>query len=413
MRAIVAVLGDLTRSPRMRYHALALARRGAEVDLMGHRGDEPAVPDGDPRIRLRPLPVPVRAKGHGAAYILSVAVNVPSQALGLLWRVLFTRRRPDVVLVQSPPAVPTLPAAWLAARLRGARLVVDWQNLAYTLLALRLGRRHPLVTLAAFIEREFGRLADGHLCVSEALRETLSRQWGLRGVAVLYDRSGPGFDGPTPERVDEARRRVLERIGLASAARPALVVSPTSWTPDEDFDLLLAAAERCEDLARQLESRPGARPFPDIVVLVTGRGPLRAAFEARVAQRTGRRIHLRTLWLSAEEYPNALAAADLGLSLHRSSSGLDLAMKVADMFACGLPVFALDYGECLAEQVRHGVNGLVFASANELAERLCEAFAGFPADTATLDRLRPGAVASGRRRWIDEWNDTAAVVVLG
>ncbi|HEY2942713.1 MAG TPA: glycosyltransferase [Vicinamibacteria bacterium] len=413
MRAIVAVLGDLTRSPRMRYHALALARRAVDVDLTGYQDDETAVPDGDPRIRLRLLPAPFRATGHGAGYILSVAVNVPSQALALLCRILFTRRRPDVVLVQTPPAVPTLPVAWLAARLRGSRLVVDWHNLAYTLLALRLGRRHPLVTLAAFIERRFGRLADGHLCVSQALREALSHRWGLRGVAVLYDRSGPGFDGPRPERADEARRRVLQRIGLASAARPALVVSPTSWTLDEDFGLLLAAAERCEDLARQLESRPGARPFPDVVVLVTGRGPLRAAFEARVAQRTGRRIHVRTLWLSPEEYADVLAAADLGLSLHRSSSGLDLAMKVADMFACGLPVFAFDYGACLAEQVRHGVNGLVFASVEELAERLCEAFAGFPSETATLDRLRPGALASGRRRWIDEWNDTAAAVVLG
>lgn len=35
-RVCVAVLGDLGRSPRMQYHALALARHGRQVALLGY-----------------------------------------------------------------------------------------------------------------------------------------------------------------------------------------------------------------------------------------------------------------------------------------------------------------------------------------------------------------------------------------
>lgn len=56
--------------------------------------------------------------------------------------------------------------------------------------------------------------------------------------------------------------------------RPALLVSSTSWTPDEDFSVLLEALARFDSRAAS-----GAAPtLPFVVVVVTGKGPEKARY---------------------------------------------------------------------------------------------------------------------------------------
>jgi beta-1,4-mannosyltransferase len=54
-------------------------------------------------------------------------------------------------------------------------------------------------------------------------------------------------------------------------------------------------------------------------------------------------IQIEMIWFRAEDYPLILAAADVGVCLHYSSSGLDTPMKIIDMYGAGLPVLAAEY----------------------------------------------------------------------
>jgi beta-1,4-mannosyltransferase len=182
------------------------------------------------------------------------------------------------------------------------------------------------------------------------------------------------------------------------------VVCPTSWTPDEDFDLLLEALERAE---RQLAS-----DVPLLAVLLTGRGPLRQTFEARAARRNFKAIVLKTLWLEPADYPVLIGMADLGLCLHQSSSGLDLPMKLADLRGAEVPTAVYDYAPVVSEVVTSGHEGVTFRDPGELATILIGMVRGaVPAD-GPLARSREWLVANHGERWDAQWNATARKVLL-
>jgi beta-1,4-mannosyltransferase len=400
------VLGDLGRSPRMQYHALALAENRLEVDVVAYSGSAP-VPAlaAHPRIRLHLLAAPRQGLDPARpARSALIALHLCRQALRLLWLLGRGLPKPDVILVQNPPAVPTLLVALIAARARSARLVIDWHNFGYSMLTLKLPAQSMFVRLARWYERTVGRRADRHLCVSQAMRAELAEHWRIPGAIVLYDRPAAQFT-PTPPAVGlDFCRRISAQAGLRCEGdqRPALIVYPTSWTADEDYGLLLEAAIKCDEKISRHDQNAPQRPFPHVLIAITGRGPLREHYEKEIARLGLKKVHLRTLWLSPEDYPLMLGAADLGLCCHRSSSGFDLPMKIADMMGAGLPVLALNYGGCLAEQVRDGETGLLFADAEQLATQLYEIFREYPA-APRLKRLRDNVQSLRPMRWAEGW----------
>src|SRR5579864_5830254 len=341
MRAAVVALADLGRSARMRYHARALASQGVEVDLVGFEGTPlPRAILDEPRItvhRLNPATLRLRGGFAGATYAAAGLVDAARLSLRL-WRLLRKIPRPDLVLVQNPPHFPTVAVTWFSMRRRGVRFVIDWHNLGYTLLRLRLGRWNPAVRLARWFERRDARRVDANLCVSRGLAAFLESRFDVQHARVLYDRPAAVF--APMERADRERFRqaLFNRLGVHGSI-VGFIVCPTSWTEDEDFDLVIESVGWLEERIRGWEAAGQGRRFPDLVILVTGDGQRRAEFERRFAGLPARRIQLRARWLEPEDYPRSVGSADLGLCLHRSSSGVDIPMKVADLFGAGVPVF--------------------------------------------------------------------------
>jgi len=317
-------------------------------------------------------------------------------------------------------------------------------------------------------EGTFGRSAYAHLFVTRAMQDHLVSEWRLIGKkAVLHDRPPSHFHRCSPPEVHELFLRLgpsltspslkdylpsldtpyttqfttatMSRTTQSSLYslvnmpelrddRVALLVSGTSWTPDEDFTILLDALKLYEKRALRVNTEnPGK--LPRIWMVITGKGPLKTKYMADVnrLQEEWSYVRCSSLWLEAEDYPLLLGSADLGICLHSSSSALDLPMKVVDMFGCGLPVCALNFA-CLSELVKDGENGLVFENAKELAGQLEMLLTSFP-NAVALAKLRSSLQLASQSRasqpirhkegtdwewgtWTDNWNRVVRPLVL-
>ena len=77
-------------------------------------------------------------------------------------------------------------------------------------------------------------------------------------------------------------------------------MSSTSWSPDEDFSIFWDALAAYD--------RSPAR-LPRVVVVVTGKGPLKQQFLDAVAAQRFSRVLATTAWLPARDYAAILFAA--------------------------------------------------------------------------------------------------------
>ena len=311
------------------------------------------------------------------------------------------------MLVQNPPSIPTLAVAQVVCFLRNTKLIIDWHNFGYSILALKLGPSHPLVKISKKYESYFARAADYHFTVTKAMARVLKDSFGVTALP-LHDRPPKHFQPISAAQREELLTRLPEAAPYAKrildgSTRP--IISSTSWTPDEDFSVLLDALVTYSAQALKHTN------LPRILAIITGKGPQKAHYLSKIsALKSANKlanVDIETAWLSMEDYALLLGAADVGISLHTSSSGVDLPMKVVDMFGTGLPVFGWSEFEAWPELVTEGVNGRGFGSAARLAELLEE----YLSSEQKLGRLREGAMKETQRRWDDEWDSVAAKVL--
>ncbi|KAL1537646.1 chitobiosyldiphosphodolichol beta-mannosyltransferase [Salvia divinorum] len=461
-RVCVVVLGDIGRSPRMQYHALSLARQALlDVDIAAYGGSEPHISLLEHQSihihRMPPWPTVLQRLPSILRPIFLILKPIV-QFLTLLWYLCVKIPPPDAFIVQNPPSVPTLVVVKWASWLRKSAFIVDWHNFGYTLLALSLGRSSLFVMIYRWIEKRYGRMAHGSLCVTRAMQHELLLNWGIKAT-VLYDQPPEFFQPASLEQKHDLFCRIRKSLhkpfglqdcisnGLAgpdndpnatpfttrdgsdvflNQNRPALVVSSTSWTPDEDFGILLEAAlmydrrvaallGEDDSIANEVvwDSIHEGKQFlyPRLLFIITGKGPEKEKYEEKIRKLSLKRVAFRTMWLSAEDYPLLLGSADLGVCLHTSSSGLDLPMKVVDMFGCGLPVCAVSYS-CIKELVDVNKNGLLFSSSSELADELMMLFKGFPERCDGLRSMRSSLMERvSSVRWATEWEENALPLI--
>ena len=282
--------------------------------------------------------------------------------------------------------------------------MIDWHNYGYSILAMKLSDGHPLVKISRVYEKIVASAASDHFAVTKAMSNSLRSQFGLTApIHVLHDRPADLFQ---PMSNDDRRTFIRNSPILAKhsqallAGQTRLLVSSTSWTPDEDFSILIAALVEYSAHASQRH--------PDIAAIITGKGPQKDMYLRKIAQlnKEGKlgKVTIESAWLSFEDYAALLGSADLGVSLHTSSSGVDLPMKVVDMFGAGLPVVGWSNFEAWPELVTENINGLGFTTSNEFANCLLKLFE--PGDKQ-LEKLKKGAIAESTRRWDEEWNPVA------
>ena len=208
--AYVVVLGDLGRSPRMCNHALSLANEGFSVTLLGYAGSSlKSEVTNHTSIHVKTMHQFPSSLNKTLPRLLCYALKVLWQTVLLLCALPFFTG-PDFILLQNPPTIPPLVVSYFYTFFHpGCKLVLDWHNYGFSIMALALGFGHPLVKFSKFVEDFIGRRVPLAFCVSKAMKKDLESRLNLCAT-VLYDRPPESF---RPISVEE-RHQLFQKLAL-------------------------------------------------------------------------------------------------------------------------------------------------------------------------------------------------------
>lgn len=440
---LLIVLGDIGHSPRMVQHIQELLRNGYEVNCIAYlESSMPESLSASHRFHFYPLSLYSSIQNKRGLLLLFFTIyKVISQIFTLIWIMLFRiHSSPKYIITQNPPCIPLFMMLPIISWLYRARWIIDWHNLSWSIMSMSHGQNSILMKTCRWIEYSFGLHAHGHICVTNAMKKDLI----LHGISntnitVCYDHPSKYFRRSSIDEIHELFVRVTSKYKSTLAKflpdassnwtpftkstpetspicdspasrsnnnfahiklridRPALIISSTSWTIDENFDLLLEAIDSIEKSLSISKSRQ----FPNAIVIITGKGPMKQIFMEKYSTKNWKKFVIICDWFESKDYSKLLGSADIGISFHSSSSGLDFPMKVVDMLGSDLPALALDF-PCITELVHHNVNGLLFKDSNELSLHMTRLLDSFP-ENEELQRLH--RQCEQEILWEDSWSE--------
>ena len=182
------------------------------------------------------------------------------------------------------------------------------------------------------------------------------------------------------------------------------IVSSTSWTADDDYTMLLDALQLLQPHLQNINLR--------IWIVITGKGCYQNAFKAQCdsyyasGSLSMDYIYISLIYFqSLNDYATMLGSADIGLSIHFSSSEFDLPMKIVDMFGCGLPVIAYNY-RALNELLTNNY-GWLFNDKHQLTDVLIEVTLDYINTTGKIQEKRANVLRDKRTPWSSNWSHIA------
>jgi beta-1,4-mannosyltransferase len=109
--------------------------------------------------------------------LLAYPLKVVWQWLFLSWAFFYlifaNRFIPSAILVQNPPAIPTLGLCWAYSKIFRCPFIIDWHNYGFSIMSLKTSPEHPIVRFAKWFEDYFGSRGDSHICVTRAMKDDL------------------------------------------------------------------------------------------------------------------------------------------------------------------------------------------------------------------------------------------------
>lgn len=346
MKAAIVVFGDLGRSPRMQNHALSLVNSPQITKVYVLCYQESSIfPEFQPFLANGRLEIMGLPKGGEISQSPIFQKICPQSRVGKLvfwvisiwvlsWRFwwfayyLFQIRECKLLIQQNPPCLPAGLGCWLHQSLFQSRWVLDQHNLGYTIL------QHaglPLVGVSRQVEKVFARKATHNLVVTQTMADHLQRHWQVSSQ-VLRDLPTSRFPSYQGQAKQAARSRLAQKYQLKLAEDTPLLVSPSSFSLDDSFQVLIDALTALDPQIRA-----------PLNLVVSGRGPCLPSFLQTMGGCQFQHIQIQHVFVDAEDYPTLMGVSDLGICLHESTSGLDFPIKVLDMLSASVPVVALDF----------------------------------------------------------------------